>query len=80
MKCINLITAWFLGDTCCTDKSVVMFLGSARPCHGKNLPFDMSNQFQICRNIFCAADVVLHTVTYTYPLLFAIYIVSLLLQ
>lgn len=74
MKYINLITAWFLGDTCCTDKCVVMFLGSTGPCHGKNLPFDVSNQFQICRNIVGAADVVSHTVTHTYPLPCAIYL------
>jgi hypothetical protein len=63
LKCINLITAWFLGDTCCTDKSVVIFLGSTRPCHDKNLPFDVSNQFQICSNIIRAAHVVSHAVT-----------------
>jgi len=74
MKCINLITAWFVGDTCCTDKNVVMFLGPTRPCHGKNLPFDVSNQFEICMNIVGAADVVSHTVTHTYPLPCVIYL------
>jgi hypothetical protein len=68
MKCISLITAWFLEDTCCTDKSVIMFLGSTMPCHGKNLPFDVPNHFQICKNAVRAADVVSHTVTRTYPL------------
>jgi hypothetical protein len=73
IKYINFITAWFLGDTCCSDKNAVMFVGSTRPCHGSDLlSSDLSNQFQICRNMVRAADVASHTATHIYPLLCAI--------